>query len=118
MAAENGHKRAFAAFLASAPAIVAQNAIQAQSAALLPAVFQQPESLFMNGDGEKLSPQVIMGITNAFNEGLRNLITSVHGIMPDDAVVLNTITALCVARKTCGFTEEETRDEVVDALNR
>jgi hypothetical protein len=68
-------------------------------------------------DGEDLSPALKASITTAFNEGLRQLITSTHGIMPDNAIVLNVITTLCLARKQLGFTEEQTRDAVIAALN-
>jgi len=59
-----------------------------------------------------------MTLTVLFNDGMRQLIRSVHGIMPNDAIVLNTITALCIARKQCGFTEQETRDAIVNAFNQ
>jgi hypothetical protein len=61
---------------------------------------------------------MVNAITTAFNEGLRQLLVSVHGIMPDDAIVLNAITCLCIARKQCGFTEDETRDAIVAAFNQ
>jgi hypothetical protein len=71
-----------------------------------------------NNDGEKLlSPEVIVGITNAFNNGLRQLVTSVHGIMPDEAIVLNVVTAVFVARKKCGFKEEDTRNDILAAVD-
>jgi hypothetical protein len=73
----------------------------------------------MKGDqgNTELSPALKASITTAFNEGMRQLIHSVHGIMPDDAVVLNVITCLCLARKQLGFSDEDTRDAIVAALN-
>jgi hypothetical protein len=66
---------------------------------------------------DELSPNLKMAITTAFNDGLRHLISSAHGVMPEDAIVLNVIAALCVARKQLGFSDEQTRDEVVKAVN-
>lgn len=63
------------------------------------------------------SPALKASVTSAFNEGLKQLFGSVHGIMPDEAVVLNVITCLCLVRKQLGFRPEQTRDEVVAALN-
>jgi len=70
------------------------------------------------GDDAKLSPEIIAGITTAFNEGLRQLISSVHEIMPDEAIVLNVITALFVARKKSGFNERDTVKEISKATNQ
>ena len=68
-------------------------------------------------DGHELSPQLKIAVTNAFNEGLRQLIGSVHSIMPDDAIMLNVITCVFIARRECGFTDEQTRDEISTAVN-
>ena len=65
----------------------------------------------------EFTPELILAITTAFNNGLLNLFQSVHDIMPDDAIVLNAISALCIARKKLGFTEQQTRDEIIKALN-
>jgi len=70
-----------------------------------------------NGVG-KLSPEIIVGITTAFNEGLRQLIESVHQIMPDEAIILNVIAAVFVARKKYGFSEKETTEEISKAVNQ
>jgi hypothetical protein len=69
-------------------------------------------------DEQQLSPTLKMAITTAFNEGMRQLITSVRGIMPDDAILTNVITVLCVVRKECGFSEEDTRNKIVEAFNQ
>jgi len=65
----------------------------------------------------EFTPELILAITTAFNDGLLNLFQSVHGIMPDNAIVLNAVSALCIARKKLGFTEQQTRDEIIKALN-
>jgi hypothetical protein len=70
----------------------------------------------MPNDGD-FSPQLKEHITRAFNEGLRQLICSVYGIMPDEAIVLNVVASLCVARGQNGFTNEENRDAIIAALN-
>jgi hypothetical protein len=66
---------------------------------------------------EQISPQLKEAITNAFIDGVKHLVASTHGIIPDDVVVLNIISALCMARKRLGFSDEQTRDQIIAALN-
>jgi len=71
----------------------------------------------MSSDGD-LSPKIIESITTAFNLGLEDLVMSTHGIMPDEAIVLNMITVLFAARKKCGFNEEKTRKTIMEAVEQ
>lgn len=67
---------------------------------------------------KELPAEIITGITTMFNDSLKELFSSIHGVMPDDAIVLNVITCLFIARRECGIKDEQTKNEIVSAINK